>query len=207
MTYRPTILLTAAALAAMTGCGTEAPDRDAEIVTARRAADMLYAIIEADRATYTRHVVDRLTRQESVSIVDPESGEATPLVASERWKSEHGALPLPSQMFKMAAGEASEGASGLHYALLSEWPISDQNRARTDLETEGLVAVREGDEPFYGTESLAGDDYFTAVYPDVAVTEACVSCHNTHPDSPRDDFALGDVMGGVVVRIALGDDV
>jgi hypothetical protein len=41
------------------------------------------------------------------------------------------------------------------------------------------------------------------VYPDVAVAPACVTCHNAHKDSPRTDFEMGDVMGGVVVRIPL----
>jgi hypothetical protein len=46
-----------------------------------------------------------------------------------------------------------------------------------------------------------GNKYFTAIYPDPAVSEACVSCHNGHKDSPRDDFKLGDVMGAVIIRI------
>ena len=29
----------------------------------------------------------------------------------------------------------------------------------------------------------------------------CVSCHNDHKDSPRRDFKIGEVMGGVVIRI------
>lgn len=58
-------------------------------------------------------------------------------------------------------------------------------------------------ERYYTEETLGGVRYFTAVYPDVAVAPACVSCHNDHPDSPRRDFELGDVMGGVVIRIPL----
>ena len=42
--------------------------------------------------------------------------------------------------------------------------------------------------------------YVTA---DVAGAQGCVSCHNSHPDSPRKDFALGDVMGALVVEIPL----
>jgi hypothetical protein len=30
-----------------------------------------------------------------------------------------------------------------------------------------------------------------------------VSCHNDHKDTPRTDFKLGDVMGGVVIRVPL----
>ena len=52
-------------------------------------------------------------------------------------------------------------------------------------------------------EPVAGKKYFTAVYPDVAISPACVSCHNGHKDSPRTDFKQGDVMGGVVLRIAM----
>ena len=58
-------------------------------------------------------------------------------------------------------------------------------------------------QPFYGSETLGGAEYFTAVYADVAVAEACVNCHNAHTDSPREDFAVGDTMGGVVIRIRM----
>jgi hypothetical protein len=30
-----------------------------------------------------------------------------------------------------------------------------------------------------------------------------VGCHNGHRDSARHDFKLGEVMGGVVIRVAL----
>ena len=50
-------------------------------------------------------------------------------------------------------------------------------------------------------ETLGGQKYFTAVYADTAVAPVCVSCHNDHKDSPKRDFKLGDVMGGVVIRI------
>jgi hypothetical protein len=53
----------------------------------------------------------------------------------------------------------------------------------------------------YTTETLGGKKYFTAIYPDIGVAPVCVACHNAHPDSPKTDFRLGDVMGGVVIRI------
>jgi hypothetical protein len=45
--------------------------------------------------------------------------------------------------------------------------------------------------------------YFQAVYPDLAVTEGCIGCHNAHPDSPKRDFNINDVMGGLVISIPL----
>jgi len=75
---------------------------------------------------------------------------------------------------------------------------------RTDLEKKGLAFISENPgERFYGEETLGGIEYFTAIYPDVAVAQACISCHNDHADSPRRDFKMGDVMGGVVIRIPI----
>ena len=54
---------------------------------------------------------------------------------------------------------------------------------------------------YYTTETLGEQTYFTAIYPDKGVAPVCVSCHNKHPDTPKKDFKLGDVMGGVVIRI------
>jgi hypothetical protein len=50
---------------------------------------------------------------------------------------------------------------------------------------------------------VVNQTYFQAIYADRAVSQACVDCHNTHPHSPKKDFKLGDVMGGLVIEIPL----
>jgi hypothetical protein len=70
------------------------------------------------------------------------------------------------------------------------------------VEKEGLKYIADNpSKNFYGKEKLGDTTYFTAVYADTAVAQACISCHNNHKDSPRNDFKLGEVMGGVVIRI------
>lgn len=182
-----------------------APAAEASGVDPKKVADMLHAVMEADRTVYTQQVVNRLVKTEKVTILNPTSKEQEPLRASEQWKSEHGKLPLPAQMFRMGAEKVTEKNVGFTYGLLSLWPVNKQNKPKTDLETKGLEAVNNngGKEPFYGTEELGGKKYFTAVYADIAVADACIDCHNDHTDSPRTDFKLGDVMGGVVLRIPM----
>ena len=109
-------------------------------------------------------------------------------------------------MFRMGAEMVADKDAGFTYSLLSLWPINKQNTPRTDAEKSGLqfVADNKG-QNFYAEETLGGQKYFTAIYADPAVAPACVSCHNDHKDTPRSDFALGDVMGGVVVRIPVGE--
>ena len=76
------------------------------------------------------------------------------------------------------------------------------DRDYVDIKGLNYIADNPG-KNFYAEEELGGVKYFTAVYPDVGVAPACVSCHNKHKDSPRTDFKLGEVMGGVVIRIPL----
>jgi hypothetical protein len=154
-------------------------------------ADAVFDVLSADRETYAEEVVNRLQNVDKV------------MKASEHWKDDK-LLPLPAQMFRMGAERVRKRSGRVSYALLSIWPINKQNSARTEAEKAGLKAVvdRPG-EHFYQEEDLAGARYLTAVYPDKAVSQACVSCHNKHAESPRTDFKVGDVMGGVVVRVAL----
>jgi hypothetical protein len=50
---------------------------------------------------------------------------------------------------------------------------------------------------------IGGDPYVQALYTDRAVSQACIGCHNAHPDSPKRDFKQNDVMGGMIVSIPL----
>jgi hypothetical protein len=181
----------APAILALTGCK---PEAKAASFTPMEMADALFAVMSSDRAVYTKQVVNRLQNEEGV------------IKASEHWKDDK-ALPLPAQMFRMGAEAVNEKNAGFTYALLSLWPINKQNEPKTDVEKTGLkyVADTKGASNYYTEEVLGGTKYFTAVYPDVAVSKACVSCHNAHPDSPREDFVLDEVMGGVVLRIPIKD--
>ena len=190
-----TVTLAAAALLGAWTLGCSPSETIKEVSTGiepQMMADALHAVMESDRTVYTRNVVNRLTKEHEV------------IKASEHWKEEP-ALPLPAQMFRMGAEMVAEKDAGFTYSLLSMWPINKQNTPRTDVEKAGLeyVAANKG-ENFYAEETLGGQTYFTAVYADTAVAPACVSCHNEHKDTPRTDFELGDVMGGVVVRIPVG---
>ncbi|HWM85605.1 MAG TPA: DUF3365 domain-containing protein [Kofleriaceae bacterium] len=187
--------------AALSACSSEAKGGDArgDGISPRRAADMIQAVLAADREVYTKEIVQRLTIQQKVQIAAP-GGGSTPLEAREDWRSEHGKLPLPAQVFRMGAEKVLSTGSDFSYLLLSPWPVNPQNRPRTDVERGGLEQASKTGQPHYASEELDGKRYFVAIYPDRAVAEACVECHNKHPDSPRRDFKLGDVMGGVVIR-------
>jgi len=155
------------------------------------AADYIHSVIEADRANYAEHVVNRLQNVEKV------------VKASEKYKEDK-ALPLPSQMLRMGAQRASQPGK-FQYALVSPWAINKANSPKSEFEKKAFKALMENaDKPFKSYETVGDKKYFMAAYPDRAVSEACVNCHNNHPESPRSDFKLGDLMGGVIVSLAVG---
>lgn len=171
----------------LSGCG----GGEADGISPKMMADSLHSVMEADRTVYTKLIVNRLVKEEKV------------IKASEHWKDDK-ALVLPAQMFRYGAERVAEKDVPFSYSLLSSWPINKQNAPKTEVEKSGLKFIEENPgKNFYGEEKLGDKKYFTAVYPDVAVAPACTSCHNGHKDSPRNDFKIGDTMGGVVIRIPI----
>jgi hypothetical protein len=153
-------------------------------------ANYLHAVIEADRTFYTVHVVERLQKKGV-------------LVASENWRIEN-TLPLPAQFLRESSELAEMTGTKVRYRLIGLWPINKQNGAATEFERQGLKEVQMHPERSYtGTLTSGTGQFFQAVYADRAVTQACIGCHNAHPKSPKRDFKIDDVMGGIVISIPL----
>ncbi|WP_455243882.1 Tll0287-like domain-containing protein [Petrachloros mirabilis] len=154
-------------------------------------ADYLYSVIAADRTFYTIHVVERLQNEGTV-------------VAAENWRSKRNLLPLPAQFLMESSELASKAGVKVRYRLISLWPINPQNGPYNDEERNALEAVRKKrTEPVTASVKIGDENYFQAVYADRAVSQACVGCHNGHPRSPKKDFKMNDVMGGLVIEIPL----
>ena len=186
-TVVPALLLAGLGAGLLAGCGGKTEGG----ITPQAMADNLHMVLNNDRTVYTRLIVNRLQNEEKV------------IKASEHWKEDK-ALVLPAQMFRAGAEMTAEKGAKFSYSLLSLWPVNKQNVPKTEVEKAGLQFVVDNKgKNYYGEETLGGKKYFTAVYADVAVAPACVTCHNDHKDTPKSDFKIGDVMGGVVIRIPI----
>lgn len=153
-------------------------------------ADYIHAVIAADRAIYTTHVVERMHENRIV-------------IAAEAWKQRK-ALPLPAQMLLMAGRTLEMEGTGLRYRLASLYPIYEENGPSTVFEETGLKVVAEDPTEVYSGVIKRGDQkFFKAVYADLAVSKECVNCHNGHILSSKRDYKLGDVMGGIIISFPL----
>ena len=158
-------------------------------IPARTTADYLHAVIEADRTFYTQHIVERM---EAMLIV----------TASEDWVNEK-TLPLPVQFLREASRSLHVRDAPFRYRLISLWPLNAKNAPTSDQERQILEKVVKFGEVVEGEVTTDNKQYFQAIYPDRAVSRACVSCHNAHTESPKRDFKLNDVMGGLVIEVPL----
>lgn len=153
-------------------------------------ADYLRAVIMAHRHFYTIHIANRLRQERIVDV-------------SENWRATH-ALPLPVQLLQETSEIAELTGPNVRYHLISQWPINKANAPTTEFERRGLKEVQTHPNRPYSSAIAGGEEQlFETVYADVAVTAACVECHNSHPNSPKSDFKVGDVMGGLVISFPL----
>src|SRR2546422_660925 len=92
----------------------------------------------------------------------------------------------------------------LGYRLISLWPINKRSGPKTPFENTGLSETLQHPDRRYSEVVMNGPDTFLqAVYADRAVSQACIGCHNAHPDSPKRDFKLNDVIGGMIITVPL----
>jgi len=181
-------LLTVIALSCFPTRGYAADARDVPIVPPEAVADYVYAVVESHRAFYTTHVVQPLEEQ----------GVAK---AGAEWSTQKNTIPLPVQVINETSQKFSAKFNGLRYQLISQWPINVKNAPRDQIDKSSLESLSMRPErPTSRIIKMEDQTYFRAIYPDIAVSQACVSCHNSHPNSPKKDFQVGDIMGGLIIE-------
>jgi len=159
-------------------------------ISPEKVADYVHAIVQADRTTYTMLVV---TRMQDKHIVN----------ATEHWEQDN-ALPLPAQFLQHSGKIVAESGRGIRYRLIGLSPIYQRNAPATEFERNALVTLtQQPDRPVTGIVASGKKQFFQAIYPDRAVSNACINCHNTHPLSPKRDFKANDIMGGIAITIPL----
>lgn len=183
-------LVAAFALSCLPARGSAA---DIPTVSPEAVADYVYAVVQNHRTFYTTHVVQLLEEQ----------GVAK---AGGEWATQKKTIPLPVQVINETSQGFSAKFSGLRYQLVSLWPINVKNAPRDQLDKNSLEGLSlRPERPISRIIKIEDQSYFRAIYPDIAVSQTCVSCHNSHPNSPKKDFQVGDIMGGLVIEFPVGN--
>jgi len=111
----------------------------------------------------------------------------------ENWrKPDVPAGPLPALMLRETALGLEKHSTHVGLFLGSDFPIAASNQF-AGKQDEIFKKIRENkkEQIFYAEDTKL----YTAMYPDYAAAQPCVTCHNQHPKSPKKDWQLNDMMG------------
>ena len=156
------------------------------------ATDSAVATIEqfkALRGYYTAEVVAKVKKSSAMKVaVDHAAADA---------------IPLPATMIHDLSARLSKSDSGVRLRLYSSHPFpSRRDRKLDEFAKEAvtfLTATPDG--TFVRMDTIDNQRVVRVGKADRMVAEACVSCHNTHPDSPKRTWAMGDVRGVLEVIV------
>lgn len=166
-------------------------ETDASTGQARVTATAVAAEVAALRQVYARNIVNKL-KKEGIPI---KPGTQT------TYRDTPGGIPLPAT-FVHETNDIINNKSKTHSVeLKSLWPLNPKKGPATEFEKDALKFVV--DNPRETKEQVIEDRFFY-VSADVASDESCVNCHNADASSPKRDFQINDVMGGVIVSVPLG---
>lgn len=154
----------------------------------RRHAEEVSSAITKLRGYYATNVVQRLQQS---------GGRA---VFTDQYKHVHGGIPIPAT-FSIEMGELfgeTHDDTSLRFAFVSDHPYPARSRPPLDDFQQRAIAAFRSDPTltaFSDTQtSMSGHVVHRHATP-VVMQPACVACHNTHPDSPKRDWKVGDVRG------------
>jgi hypothetical protein len=156
------------------------PGQDVMIQAEPHTTRYILAIAKAFRTVYAKQVVPQAAR----SNVNP----------NEDWTKDDHAIMLPAQFLKAAGRELED----FELSLIGLTPIYKENLPKTKTEENALKKLMAN--PATGMLTFEDGNQFKGMAVDLAIANSCVTCHNTHPTSPKRDFKKGDVMGAIVVR-------
>ena len=158
----------------------------------RRQASDLNSVISSVRAYYGGNVVGRVLAVH---------GKETQVV--HNYEDIPGAIPIPATLSLELGKVISEQQHNITYRFVSDYPF--KNRAPHPLdafEKGALQSLRANpDQKIVEVRRSLFSDDIRLVAP-IMMGAACVSCHNSHPESMKRDWKVGDVRGIQEVEIA-----
>ena len=150
-----------------------------------RQAVAINSAISSIRNYYGLKVVDRVLSA---------AGSGTQV--SHEYETIRGAIPIPATLSLELGKAISEQQSNVVYRFISDFPF--KNRAPHNLDTFERVALenlRSNSNQLVTDASTDGFASSVRIVSPVIMGATCVNCHNSHPESEKRDWKIGDVRG------------
>ena len=170
--------------------------RDLLEQTALMNARLYSQAVAEFRSLYTSEVVETVTSQG--------------IPATHDYREVNGSIPLPATLSMALGKKIGEHQSGAETRLFSAYPFPWRREDNIRIFNDPFAReawehfTRTPDGPFYQFVDYQGRMSVRFATAD-RMRPACINCHNTHPDSPKTDWKVGDVRGVLEVILPMGE--
>jgi class 3 adenylate cyclase len=152
--------------------------------TLTEQANDIGRVIDVMRGYYGSDVVGRVLQADQQ------------VTAVHNYDQVNGAIPIPATLSIELGKRISAADSALKYRFVSDLPFKGREPHLLDaFETKAIETLRA--DPKRKMIEISGSifDRQIRVATPIIMAQVCVGCHNTHPESPRKDWKVGDVRG------------
>ena len=148
------------------------------------------------RAYYTKNVIIPVKKSTSLKINYDHDGKDD-------------TIPLPATMIHDLGKIMSQDDNGVTLKLYSNYPFPNRSsRVLDSFAKNALKHFEEGSKKtFSKIDTLNGKNVVRVAIADYMVANACVKCHNTRADTPKNDWKLGDVRGVLEVVVPIQEQI
>ncbi|GAA3921627.1 hypothetical protein GCM10022277_16900 [Litoribacillus peritrichatus] len=129
------------------------------------------------------------------------------LKGSFNHKTEQNSIPLPATLIHDLSSEFEK--KGLSLKLYSAFPFPNRASRRLDsFEQDAWDYLQNNPkERFYRIEEQNDKQTLRVAIADTMSAQVCVTCHNKHPETPKNDWNLGDVRGVLEVKTDISNQI
>ncbi|MDJ1182382.1 adenylate/guanylate cyclase domain-containing protein [Roseofilum sp. BLCC_M143] len=158
-------------------------------------AELYAKAIREARSVYSSEVIDR------IKTIDG-------LTATHNYHVMDNAIPIPATFLMTLGWSISEKSGEMALKFYSDYPFPGGQAAmrgtkKDRFDREALLWLRQyPNQPFYRIEIMNEQRYLRYAQADI-MQPTCVACHNSHPDSPKTDWKVGDVRGVLEIILPL----
>jgi PAS domain S-box-containing protein len=173
-------------------------------VYARDMMNMRSKVTQRARSVSTQIMADR---KYYTSVIVPRAVQLGGSVG-EDYQHVPGQFPLPATFVREVSELTANMHDGYTANLISPWPINKQKGLTDQFQKEAFThLLAHPDDQFFRTDAVAGQEVMRFISVDRAIVQSCADCHNADPRSPKHDYHLGDVMGGLEIVIPIDNYV
>ncbi|MBL4881257.1 MAG: methyl-accepting chemotaxis protein [Oleispira sp.] len=117
-------------------------------------------------------------------------------------------IPLPATFIHDISEQLSQQGI-VSLKLYSPFPFPNRQSRNLDsfADEAWKVLKKNPKQTFSKTDLVDGKQVVRVALADTMTQAGCVSCHNSHPDTPKNDWKLGDIRGVLEVQIPIDDQI